>query len=41
MSDPEMATPKWVYVFGAIGLVLVAVVVVIHLTGRGFGGHMP
>ena len=31
--------PRWVKVFGTIGLVLVALVVVLHLTGHGMGAH--
>ncbi|MBT9470778.1 MAG: hypothetical protein IV099_06295 [Phenylobacterium sp.] len=34
------ATPRWVKVFGIIGLVLVALFVVLHLTGHGFGRQM-
>lgn len=33
------ATPRWVKVFGAIGLVLLVAFVILHLTGHGFGGH--
>ncbi|WP_336788524.1 hypothetical protein [Paenibacillus sp. MMO-177] len=32
-------TPRWVKVFGIIALVLFLLFVVLHLTGRGFGGH--
>ena len=32
------ATPRWVKVFGAIGIVLL-VAIILHLTGHGFGGH--
>ena len=32
-------TPRWVKVFGIVGLVLVVLVVVILITGRG--GHGP
>lgn len=31
--------PLWVKVFGIIFIVLVLMVVILHLTGRGFGGH--
>lgn len=34
-------TPRWVYVFGIVAVVLVVVFVVLHLTGRGLGGHAP
>jgi hypothetical protein len=35
------ATPRWVKVFGIIGIVLVLLFVILHLAGRGFGGHTP
>jgi hypothetical protein len=35
------ATPRWVKIFGIIALVLVLLFIVLHLTGRGLGGHMP
>jgi hypothetical protein len=35
------STPRWVKVFGIIGIVLVLLFVILHLTGRGFGGHTP
>ncbi len=31
--------PRWVYVFGIIVIVLVLLFVILHLTGRGLGGH--
>jgi hypothetical protein len=34
-------TPRWVYVFGIIAVVLILVFVVKHLIGGGFHGHMP
>ena len=33
------ATPRWVKVFGAIGIVLLVAFVILHLTGHGFGGQ--
>ncbi len=33
------AIPRWVKVLGAIALILLAMLVVLHLTGHGFGGH--
>jgi ABC-type transporter Mla subunit MlaD len=39
MADPEETTPRWVYVFGIIALVLVLAFVILHLTGHGLGGH--
>jgi ABC-type transporter Mla subunit MlaD len=38
MKDEE-STPRWVYVFGIIALVIVLLFVVLHLTGHGLGGH--
>ena len=32
--------PRWVKVFGIIGIVMVLLVVLLHLTGHGFGSHM-
>ena len=32
-------TPRWVYVFGTVVLVLVLLFVILHLTGHGLGGH--
>ncbi|MCY9659433.1 hypothetical protein P5G65_23270 [Paenibacillus chondroitinus] len=32
-------TPRWVKVFGIIAIVLVLFLVILHLTGRGFGDH--
>jgi len=36
---PDTGAPRWVKVFGIIAVVLVALVVIFHLTGRGFVGH--
>jgi hypothetical protein len=38
---PATGTPRWVYVSGAIALVVVIVVVIVHLAGGGFRGHGP
>jgi len=35
------ATPHWVKVFGFIAIVFVVLFVILHLIGRGFGGHTP
>lgn len=35
------STPRWVKIFGIILIVLVLAVVVMHLTGTDFGGHVP
>ena len=32
------STPRWVYVFGLIAIVLVLLVVILHLTGNSLGG---
>jgi hypothetical protein len=36
--DSPPSTPRWVKAFGIIGLVLVLLFVIMHLTGRGLGG---
>ena len=36
---PDTGAPRWVKVFGIIAVVLVVLVVILHLTGRGFVGH--
>lgn len=36
---PTNRTPRWVKVFGVIALVLVLLLVILHLTGNGFGRH--
>jgi hypothetical protein len=33
--------PRWVKVIGIVGAILAVVFVVLHLTGRQLGGHMP
>jgi hypothetical protein len=33
-------TPRWVQVFGIIGVVMVLVFVLLHLAGLGPGAHM-
>jgi hypothetical protein len=35
------STPCWVKVFGIIAIVLVLLLVILHLTGGGLGGHTP
>ena len=32
--------PRWVKVFGAVALILVLMVVVVHLSGGGLGNHL-
>ena len=36
----DTGTPRWVKVFGIVGLVLVLLLVIILLTGHGPGRHM-
>lgn len=40
-GDDTTSTPRWVYVFGIIGIVLVLLFVILHLTGGGLGVHTP
>lgn len=37
----EENTPRWVYVFGTVAIVLVLLFVILHLAGGGLGGHTP
>jgi hypothetical protein len=41
-SDKRLSTgaPRWVKVFGIIAIVLVAVFVLLHLTGHGMKHHV-
>lgn len=39
MADQPARTPRWVVVAGSAALALVVVLVVLHLTGNGLGGH--
>jgi hypothetical protein len=32
-------TPRWVKVLGVVALILVLLFVIMHLVGRGLGGH--
>lgn len=36
---PDRGMPRWVKVFAAIGIILVAVFLVVHLAGGGMHGH--
>lgn len=38
-QSAEEGTPRWVKVFGGLFIVLILVVIVLHLMGRGMGGH--
>jgi len=40
-SDAADGTPRWVWVFGGVFVLLAIAFVVLHLTGRGLGGHAP
>lgn len=31
--------PRWVKIFSVVGIVLVVLFIVLHLSGHGFGGH--
>jgi hypothetical protein len=37
----DEGAPRWVKVFGIIGIVLVLVFIIMHLAGLGLGGHTP
>jgi len=39
-GEGDAGTPRWVKVFGVIFIVVVIGVVILHLTGHGFGDHM-
>jgi hypothetical protein len=39
-SDTPPATPRWVKLFGAAVVLLVAIVVILHLTGNNLGPGM-
>jgi hypothetical protein len=39
VRDSTTSTPRWVKIFGIIVLVLVMLFIILHLTGRGLGGH--
>jgi hypothetical protein len=38
-TGDNTATPRWVYVFGIIAIVVAVVFVILHLAGGGFRGH--
>jgi hypothetical protein len=38
-SDDTGGTPRWVKVFGIIAIILVLLLVIMHFTVGGFGGH--
>lgn len=35
----EERTPLWVKLFGGVFVIIILVVLVLHLMGRGMGGH--
>lgn len=39
-DSPDVGTPRWVKVFGAVAVLLLLAFVVMHLAGGGFGHHM-
>lgn len=39
--ESDAGTPRWVWVFGGVAVVLVLLFVLLHLTGRGLGDHTP
>jgi hypothetical protein len=39
--EATTGTPRWVKAFGIVALVLFLLFVILHLTGRGLGGHAP
>lgn len=38
-DEEARTTPRWVKVFGAIAVALIAVFLIVHLMGGGFHGH--
>lgn len=38
-ESPNEPTPLWVKLFGGAFVALILIVVVMHLMGRGMGGH--
>ncbi len=38
-AQPDEPMPLWVKLFGGAFLALILIVVVMHLMGRGMGGH--
>lgn len=39
-AKDDAGTPRWVYVFGIIAIVVVALFVVLHLSTGGLGYHL-
>ncbi|MER5263906.1 hypothetical protein ABTZ99_17725 [Actinosynnema sp. NPDC002837] len=40
-GEDDVAAPLWVRISGVVVIALVLALVVVHLTGNGFGGHTP
>lgn len=38
-DEEKHKTPLWVKVFGIIGIILVLIIVIMHLTGKASMGH--
>jgi hypothetical protein len=38
-GDETPGTPRWVKMFGIVAIILVLLFVILHLIGRGPGGH--
>ena len=38
-DESPPATPRWVYAFGIIAIILVLAFIISHLAGGGFRGH--
>lgn len=38
-GESTTGTPRWVYAFGFVVIVLLVLFVVLHLAGHGLGGH--
>lgn len=39
-GNPDVPTPRWVKVFGAIAIVVLVAFVILHLAGGGPSRHM-
>ncbi|WP_157621160.1 hypothetical protein [Saccharothrix sp. NRRL B-16348] len=40
-DEDDAGTPRWVWISAIVVIALASAVVVLHLTGNGFGGHTP
>ncbi len=41
MPDDDSATPRWVYICGAVVVLVLVVVIILHLTGNSPVTHVP